>query len=414
MKYNKNLGEIYKSPIPPVQIKTTDSLITWFDNLTVNPLLSYFTIEDFMKLEAIAMSIKLNSYPKEKFQQIGDIMKSRGFSFIGGGTNRRVYGCDYDSRVIAKIAINKVGITCNRRDFANQHVLKPFMYKLFDVSFNGVLALCEQVYPIHNLEEFLEIANEVYSILQFKIRMNNIAADDIGARSFKNWGIRTGFGPVLIDCPSMYVADKKKCFCNARDQYGRLCNAPLDYDEGFDRIVCTQCGKRYLIKSIAKTNGDDISELLTAAGRLKNVKGEMNMKIAYKNDKGNEVTVDFNTGSSNYIVQPRPNEIIATPTKLKVVISGPEKERELTLEEKRDKYVEEHPEILECTTFEKMTKFLIEHPEYGDLIPKDEEDDDYKKEEDEIVDSEEEETTDETEKEEVKEEESGNNMDAFE
>lgn len=138
------------------------------------------------------------------------------------------------------------------------------------------------------------------------------------------------------------------------------------------------------------------------------------MKIAYKNDKGNEVTVDFNTGSSNYIVQPRPNEIIATPTKLKVVISGPEKERELTLEEKRDKYVEEHPEILECTTFEKMTKFLIEHPEYGDLIPKDEEDDDYKKEEDEIVDSEEEETTDETEKEEVKEEESGNNMDAFE
>jgi len=306
-KINKNLSRLYACPpekIPEsVRPKVDDSLIMWYDNLRVNPMLSYFTVDDINKINEISSSIRLSSNPKEKYRLIGEIMESRKFKFVGGGTNRRTYVCTYDSRVVAKVGTDKIGFSNNLREYINQDVLKPFCCKIFEVSPCGTLAIIERVYPIKTMDEFQAVGKNIFDVLYFKIRAKNIAMEDIGMRSYKNWGIRDNFGAVLLDYPTMYVADKKKCFCTARDRFGNYCNHTLDYDEGFDNIICTSCGHRYLSKSIAKKNGDSITELIYAAGnrRNNNKKGECKMKISFTGRNGKLVEKDLNSGRTDYV-----------------------------------------------------------------------------------------------------------------
>lgn len=307
-KINKYLDEIYECPeekIPEsAKPKITNELIVWYDNLKVNPLLTYFTVDDIRMINEISSSVFLNNDPKEKYRRISAIMENRGFEFVGGGggTNRRAYVCTYDTRIVAKVGTDKVGFSNNLREYVNQDVLKPFCCKIFEVSPCGTLAIIERVYPIKSIDEFQSVGEDIFNVLYFKVRSRDIAMEDIGFRSYKNWGIRDNFGPVLLDYPTMYVADPKKCFCNQKDAYGNYCNAPLDYDTGFDNIICTKCGHRYLSKSIAKKNGDSITELIYAAGnKFNSKKGECKMKISFIGKNGQVIEKDLNNGKSDYV-----------------------------------------------------------------------------------------------------------------
>ena len=315
-KINKHLDRIYRCPeekIPEREKELSNPLLIWYDNLKVNPLLSYFSMDDINQINQISSSVRLNNNPREKYRLIEEIMRKRGFRLIGGGTNRRTYTCDYDSRIVAKVGTDKVGFSNNLREFVNQDVLKPFCCKIFEVSPCGTLAIIESVYPIKTIEEFQSVGEDIFNVLYFKIRNKDIAMEDIGFRSYKNWGIRDNFGPVLLDYPTMYVADPKKCFCTQKDAYGRYCNHPLDYDEGFDNIVCTKCGHRYLSKFISKKNGDNIAELIYAAGnRFNKKKGECKMIIRVKNRNGERVIKNLDNGKSDYVKhQPIQNPVMS-------------------------------------------------------------------------------------------------------
>ena len=314
-KVNKHLDRIYRCPeekIPEREKELSNPLLIWYDNLKVNPLLSYFSMDDINQINQISSSVRLNNNPREKYRLIEEIMKKRGFSLIGGGTNRRTYTCDYDNRIVAKVGTDKIGFSNNLREFVNQDVLKPFCCKIFEVSPCGTLAIIESVYPIKTIEEFQLVGEDIFNVLYFKIRNKDIAMEDIGFRSYKNWGIRDNFGPVLLDYPTMYVADPKKCFCTQKDAYGRYCNHPLDYDEGFDNIVCTKCGHRYLSKFISKKNGDNIAELIYAAGnRFNKKKGECKMIISVSNRNGERVIKNLDNGKSDYVKhQPIQNPVM--------------------------------------------------------------------------------------------------------
>lgn len=315
-KVNKHLDRIYRCPeekIPEREKELSNPLLIWYDNLKVNPLLSYFSMDDINEINQISSSVRLNNNPREKYRLIEEIMKKRGFSLIGGGTNRRTYTCDYDNRIVAKVGTDKIGFSNNLREFVNQDVLKPFCCKIFEVSPCGTLAIIESVYPIKTIEEFQLVGEDIFNVLYFKIRNKDIAMEDIGFRSYKNWGIRDNFGPVLLDYPTMYVADPKKCFCTQKDAYGRYCNHPLDYDEGFDNIVCTKCGHRYLSKFISKKNGDNIAELIYAAGnRFNKKKGECKMIISVSNRNGERVIKNLDNGKSDYVKhQPIQNPVMS-------------------------------------------------------------------------------------------------------
>ena len=310
MKVDMNkLIRLFKSPKPVLEREDPDyGYRAMYDAMQVNPLYSYFTQEDIDRIREIALSADINANPAEKYRRLKAIMEPRGFYFIGGGTNRRAYACRYDPRVVAKVATDSVGISNNKRELVNQNVLKPYCSKIFEVSPCGTLAIIERVNPIKTQAEFQTIADEVFDVLEFKIRGNNIGMEDIGRRSFKNWGVRTGYGPVLLDYPTMYVIDKKRAFCCARTKSGDYCNGPLQYDDGFDNIVCSYCGAKYMSKSIAKTDGDKISELLYSASGYKdynclNKKGNdgiMKMKL-HDLETGVIQEFDFEKNTCKYI-----------------------------------------------------------------------------------------------------------------
>lgn len=301
MKINPNLVDIYKKDtIEPSKLQ--QEYIKWFDSLqTRYPLSHYLTNQDIAYLYKCAMSPSLNCNVKEKYYLIGELMKNRGFELIGGGTNRRAYRCTFENLVI-KVATDQVGFTSNLRELPNQNVIKPFCTKIFGTDYNGIVSMSEQFIPFKTPEEYQKYAADIFDILYFVFRNNDIGMEDIGTRSFKNWGLRNGFGPGVLDFPTMYVLDPTKRFCR-NIVNGQMCGGTLDYDEGFNVIVCSECGRTHFARTLAKKDGDDITNLLQAVGyqQRKIEKEQIAMKIKLVNMETGESEVREVGGKSNYV-----------------------------------------------------------------------------------------------------------------
>lgn len=223
-----------------------------FDTLIANPMLSYITVQDIAQLNKIATSIRYSSKPKEKYKMIDNILVPRGFKKMASGTNRVVYRYLNDYRVVLKVAIDKVGLSDNGNEYKNQQLLKPFVSKCFEVSPCGTVGLFERVVPITSREEFINLSDSIFDLI------NNIIGkyvlEDIGEKYYMNYGLREGFGPVLLDYPYVFELDGRKLICNVEDPLDPkgYCGGEIDYDVGYDNLICTKCGKRYLATELKK------------------------------------------------------------------------------------------------------------------------------------------------------------------
>lgn len=254
-----------------------------YDKLTCPPIRAYFSDYDLQRLYEIATSLRYSAKPQVKYQEIDIIMKSRGFTKLSAGTNRVVYKCIENDTFVAKVAADDVGITDNPREFMSQQYLKPFCAKMFEVSANGVLAFSERVNPITNREQFLSIAEDVFTLISDYILDGTVIMADIGTNYFMNYGLRVGWGPVIIDAPYYYKLDGNKLFCNRPDPTceSGFCGGAIDYDDGFNKLVCTKCGAIYRAKELELKIKDNT--IIS-----KSYKGEYNkMKVSIKGGSKN-------------------------------------------------------------------------------------------------------------------------------
>ena len=128
--------------------------------------------------------------------------------------------------------------------------------------------------------------------------LRGIAISDAGKRSFKNWGIRRGNFPVLLDYPDMYATDPKKHYCTRKiDEYGHTCNHPIVYSSNLDTLECHQT---YLpIQLAAKDGGSYTSLLKTANMYNENTEGT---KMIIKFTNGNQTIVkDLSNNSTRCV-----------------------------------------------------------------------------------------------------------------
>ena len=226
-----------------------------YDGLWHPPISSYLTQYDLDALYKLAKSAKLSARPKKKFKAMDNIMRRRGFTRFASGTNRVVYKSEFDDTILMKVGLDDVGIHDNIGEFHNQNVLKPFCAKMFDVSSNWIVGMAERVTPIQNRMEFQSIAGDVFDILNGVI-IGKYVLEDIGCDFFMNWGIRIGFGPVLLDYPYCYILDGNKLQCKKINPVtGQACMGFIDYDDGINTLVCERCGQRYTAKSLGKSLG---------------------------------------------------------------------------------------------------------------------------------------------------------------
>lgn len=260
-----------------LRMKKQSPLEFEFDNLWIPPMSFYLSMEDIDRLRKIATSIKLASKIELKYKMIDDIMVPRGFKRFSAGTNRVVYKHLEDTRFVAKIAVDRVGMQDNPMEFKNQFYLKPYCTKMFCISPCGTVGFAERVLPIKNKEEFKEIAGDIFDILVYKI-LGKYVVEDIGTKYFMNYGVRAGFAPVLLDYPYVYKLDGKKLYCTKiNPETNQCCDGEIDYDVGFNHLVCTRCKKIYLATDL---RDDSIDNKII-------IKGGSQMKIVLK--KGDQV-----------------------------------------------------------------------------------------------------------------------------
>lgn len=247
-----------------------------YDSWTLPPLINTFHPSTFEQVEKIARSPYYTIHPKEKARELDGIMYRHGFKFVRGGTNRRYYSSFYNDNIGIKLATCDVGLKNNIDDMANQHILKPFCTKIFDVSryntgqYSGAMELIEGGIPIVTMEDFDPVAEGVFYILEYIIREKDIGMKDIGIRAFTQFCIRKDFGPIFCDFPSMAVIDRRRCKCNRIIDIGgirRPCGGNVDYDYSFNHIRCEKCGQEYSLESIKMKEGSQFDFLLKAAGK---------------------------------------------------------------------------------------------------------------------------------------------------
>ena len=267
-----------------------------FDNLCIPPINCYLSQEDIDALRKIATSARLSSKINVKYSMIDNIMRARGFKLFSSGTNRVVYKFLEDNRFLVKIALDRVGMKDNPLEYKNQFLLKPYVSKMFYTSPCGTVGFAERVLPVKNKAEFKEIASDVFDVLVHKI-LGLYVVEDVGTKYFMNWGIRAGFGPVLLDYPYVYKLDGNKLFCNWVNPDTKVpCDGEIDYDEGFNHLVCSKCGKVYLATDL-RDNSENNNIVIK--------KGGSNMNIRIR--KGDTITYE-STPSDNVMVKPKPKK----------------------------------------------------------------------------------------------------------
>lgn len=224
-----------------------------FDALQGPTISQLFTPYDIANLRSIATSLKLSAKPTARYEAIDRIMRSKGFIKFGAGTNRVIYRHPEDTRFLVKVAADAIGMRDNPDELRQSNRFKPFIPKCFDISECGTVGIFERVIPITSREEFLSVADSIFEVITEWFVGEYVLAD-IGTEFFMNWGIRKGFGPVLLDFPYIYELDGNKLFCNKPDPESPTgkCEGVIDYDDGFNFLYCTKCRAKYKAKELAK------------------------------------------------------------------------------------------------------------------------------------------------------------------
>ena len=262
-----------------------------FNMLTHAGLDSYFYKEDLLLLYELAINPKYNIVSKkDKLSVYDQIICPRGFYRSHSGTNRIVYSHNTDETFIIKVALDKIGVEDNNKEFYNQKLLQPFVPKIFDISDNEAVILMEKVKPILNREEFSLYGNSIFDLITYLVGCGYIM-EDIGTDFFMNWGIRFGFGPVLLDFPYVYRVNKSRLNCIQRNIDGSKCKGKIIYDDGYNYLICDTCGKRYAAKDIG-SSFKYLNEIRSKMKRSANME-----KISFKIQRGSQ-SYEITSGTS--------------------------------------------------------------------------------------------------------------------
>lgn len=283
-----------------------------YDNLWAPPIMSLLSQDDINELIRIATSLRYNGKIETKYKLIDKVMNARGFRKAHSGTNRVVYNFLEDTRFVAKIAVDKIGMKDTPAEFVNQEYFKPFCCRIFEVHPSGIIGFVERVNPISSMEEFLSIADDVFNMIVTKI-VGKYVVDDIGSTKPFNFGTRmNGFGPVILDFPYAYELDGRKLQCNKMNMtpFGNVpCGGEIDYDAGFNYLVCTKCGRKYQARDLANENEDIL---------ILNNEGSVNTmsKVRIVTPDG-KIVLDDATSTKTYITKEEYNSYISNHVEFK-------------------------------------------------------------------------------------------------
>ena len=197
--------------------------------------------DDVNRLYWIATTGSLAGKFEKKRELMDEVMHNRGFKFMAGGTNRMVYRHYEFPSIVAKVPIDKVGMSDNAAEMRNQQYLWPYCSKMIQLV--GHIGFAERVEPIENRYQFNAFLPMIYlTTLQIT---GKYILEDIGQKYWRNWAVRRGWGVCLCDFPYLFKLDGKKLICRQLMRNGQLCGGEITFSDGYDYLYCTKCGRMY-------------------------------------------------------------------------------------------------------------------------------------------------------------------------
>ena len=212
-----------------------------FDDLQGPMVEDLFDAETIKSIKMTVTNPKIKFF-KDKFRILAGILNPLGYILAHAGTNRVVFQPQFDDSFVVKIGLDIAGRTNNPNEIVNQKYLKPFVCKCFDTTDDGVIGTFERVVPIENLYQLWSVREDIFDIMRAITK--RFIIDDFGTEAFKNWGVRKGFGPVLLDYADMYILDKDTAYCRKPIDWHStaVCGGELGYTPGYNKIMCKKCG----------------------------------------------------------------------------------------------------------------------------------------------------------------------------
>ena len=218
-----------------------------------------FSEEDLDFLHGLVYSGYFDSN-NDKADAILFRFKDRGFVELAPATNRFAL---LRGEYVYKFALDRYGIKDNNNEFNLSEELQPFVTKTYET--NGYILIAEYVNLISE-NEFMDSKENIRMIL------SHLSEDwlfsDVGTitKNFTNWGYTSDGQLVILDYGYFYKKDPKILFCESD-------GGSLVYDENFDQLRCTSCGRKYNVVDIKYRM--DISEEEYEKQRNKNIKGPL-------------------------------------------------------------------------------------------------------------------------------------------
>ena len=270
-------GLLYRGTTTPLEFE-------WDMLMPDVPILQLISSEDIQYLKDIITSPRYAGNSKLRISKIDEVMNFRGFTKFAGGTNRLVYTHLAAPNMVFKVAVDAIGIEDNPAEYYNQRFLKPYCTKVFECSPCGTIASFQKVDRITTFDEFYSMLDDYYRLVKYNI-IGKYVMEDIGMDYFMNFGTWVGHGLVILDFPYLYELDGAKLYCNSTLEDGTKCHGEIDYTPGFNKLICTKCGRTYRARDLAKSpeNG----------GILLRRKGAVKMKFSLK--RGDKVVQTFDT-----------------------------------------------------------------------------------------------------------------------
>lgn len=284
-------------------------IVEYLNNLNKPPIRYYLPDFVIKSIYDISCDAKLLNAPIKRFQIQNDILEPYGFRPLSSGTNRRAFYCVYDPWIILKIASDSIGRSDNLSEFGIQEGLLPFCTKVFDVDPTGAIQLTERV-EVMTEEDFRVYQDDICKFLESWFQLGYIF-EDVGFKSFKNWGIRDGSGPVLLDFPYIYQLDPDKLICDRIDPHTHeKCGGRIgyNYELVMSEFVCYKCRVRYSAQHLAKKI-DGNSDIILGRKRKMRTPTKINVVLT----RGNKVVYDPNAP-----VQPNLQQINVVPAQQQI------------------------------------------------------------------------------------------------
>lgn len=239
-----------------------------FDSITMAaPWTSYVAPSDVEQLYWIATARSLAGNSDKRRKLIKEVMEARGFKRFSGGTNREVFRHYEDPSIVAKVALDRTGLTNNIDEYRVQDELFPRCTKCHAVSPNGVLGFFERVTPILTREEYNAYLPMIYLLMMDVL--GEFVMDDVGTEYFKNIGVRSGYGVVILDYPNFYRLDGNKLICRSMNAAGQMCGGEIDYDMGLNHLYCNRCGKIYYASDLKEHIKNELVTVQYKRGGMK-------------------------------------------------------------------------------------------------------------------------------------------------